>query len=433
MSDQVFVSYSHQDSDFITYLEDHLPGDFTLWTDNQITPGLNWQVTIDEAIHNSFAVLVLLSPAAAASSYVTYEWSYALGINRPVITLLIADTPDIHPRLQTYQYLDFTNLLRAQPQWSVLAQTLNNAQREYKESEGAIKTLDMLHDARVALLHDAQEKRSRNDLNNALDTLMQAVRYAPDHLLDDIHYEAAAVYRQLHAVYRAKDESATAKQQLELAQEHLDKAIALNPKHAQALVMLGEVYRALADAEDDETQYQWLLKNSENKFEAALLLQPNILDESGESVYGSLGGILKRRHEIDEAIEAYRKACRVRQTSYPNNNLGLLYMQQGDITRMKRRFRLVQLLAQKRVEGLQEIDDWAYNDLLVSQLVLDQLDDAQHTLDMIGYVSREQTIRTLHRTLATLKDSPAATPESLAFIEQAQAQLDEYLQEIVEL
>ncbi|WP_418318919.1 toll/interleukin-1 receptor domain-containing protein [Piscinibacter sakaiensis] len=54
---------------------------------------------IEEGIKASAVVLVALSPHSAGSAYVTFEWAYALGFGRPVITLKLADCA-IHPRLE---------------------------------------------------------------------------------------------------------------------------------------------------------------------------------------------------------------------------------------------------------------------------------------------------------------------------------------------
>jgi hypothetical protein len=52
-------------------------------------------------------VLVALSANSAESSYVTFEWAYALGKGKAVVPLKLAEC-HIHPKLETIQYLDFS-------------------------------------------------------------------------------------------------------------------------------------------------------------------------------------------------------------------------------------------------------------------------------------------------------------------------------------
>jgi hypothetical protein len=53
-------------------------------------------------------VILILSPSAIESAYVTYEWAYALGRNRRLIPILRTPT-ETHPVLENMQYLDFTD------------------------------------------------------------------------------------------------------------------------------------------------------------------------------------------------------------------------------------------------------------------------------------------------------------------------------------
>lgn len=105
----VFLSYSTDDHIFaelaVTKLKQH---GIELWQDRgQIRAGDNWRNAIDHAIAGSHAVLVALSEASAESSYVTYEWAYAIGKGKPIIPIRL-QACDIHPRLQVTQYLDFS-------------------------------------------------------------------------------------------------------------------------------------------------------------------------------------------------------------------------------------------------------------------------------------------------------------------------------------
>ena len=75
-----FIPYSRLDAEFGENLIYRLRAQgFDTWVDTeQIQPGYDWRKSIDEAIRTSAAVIVVMTPAAKASEYVTYEWAYAL-------------------------------------------------------------------------------------------------------------------------------------------------------------------------------------------------------------------------------------------------------------------------------------------------------------------------------------------------------------------
>ncbi|MBZ0267044.1 toll/interleukin-1 receptor domain-containing protein [bacterium] len=109
----VFVSYSHDDDEFVSEIEQLLEeSGYDAWTDHDLLAGENWKRRIDEAIESAFALVVFMTPAAKASEFVTYEWSYALGVGVTVIPVLLRET-ELHPKLQDLQHLDFTEDITA--------------------------------------------------------------------------------------------------------------------------------------------------------------------------------------------------------------------------------------------------------------------------------------------------------------------------------
>ena len=122
----VFVSYKHEDRDFAENLIHRVEkADFKTWADsNHLQAGEDWRAEIDQAIKNAFALIVIMTPEAKASEYVTYEWAFAWGAGVKVIPVTLKSTP-LHPRLETLQYLDFTNF-DARP-WERLIAVLHHA------------------------------------------------------------------------------------------------------------------------------------------------------------------------------------------------------------------------------------------------------------------------------------------------------------------
>jgi hypothetical protein len=90
---QVFLSYARTDGlAAATRLRTELTAmGFQVWRDlEEMQGGLQWKKQLLAALEQVDAVLVLLTPAAAASPNVTWEWENALLRDRRVIPLLVA-------------------------------------------------------------------------------------------------------------------------------------------------------------------------------------------------------------------------------------------------------------------------------------------------------------------------------------------------------
>src|SRR5215204_5407419 len=108
----IFISYSPKDSRHMANMQDNLLRiGYKPWIDPSPRPGQDWRFDIDDAIRSSDAMIVIVTPAAADSIFVTYEWALALGIGIPVIPVKFAPGR-MHPRLNTLEQFDvnsFTN------------------------------------------------------------------------------------------------------------------------------------------------------------------------------------------------------------------------------------------------------------------------------------------------------------------------------------
>jgi len=105
----VFLSYSPKDHFFAELADIKLAeAGIKLWRDEgQLRAGSEWRYGIERGISENLAVLVALSANSAESSYVTFEWAYALGKGKAVIPLKLTDC-STHPKLKPIQYLDFS-------------------------------------------------------------------------------------------------------------------------------------------------------------------------------------------------------------------------------------------------------------------------------------------------------------------------------------
>jgi hypothetical protein len=105
----VFISYNRADKDFAGLLMLQLEkAGIDTWMDNVgLRGGQDWSAEIDLAIKEASALIVIMSPDAKSSEYVTYEWAFAIGAGVPVIPIFYKPT-ELHPRLSRLQYRDFT-------------------------------------------------------------------------------------------------------------------------------------------------------------------------------------------------------------------------------------------------------------------------------------------------------------------------------------
>lgn len=162
----IFISYSHNDFEFAENLELRLQKEgFETWMDEErLTAGEDWREEIDIAIKDSFALLLVLTPKALESRYVTYEWSFAWGNGKKVIPLLLNQVDDdkLHPRLDRRQHLDFTT--RKGRPWSKLFQRLKELEKAFQEASN-IKLVQEQKVVESGKLSNSIVVKLLNDLN----------------------------------------------------------------------------------------------------------------------------------------------------------------------------------------------------------------------------------------------------------------------------
>lgn len=159
MEKHVFVSHKHEDTDFAQVLVNKIEkAGFKTWVDHdQLHIGEDWRFKIDQAMKNSFVLIVIMSPEAKNSEYVTYEWAFAWGAGIRVFPILYKDTP-LHPRLEALQHLNFTTLtLRP---WDKLIEALKKAAEAYSEPISQTVLPPQVIDEVVSLLATALASRA---------------------------------------------------------------------------------------------------------------------------------------------------------------------------------------------------------------------------------------------------------------------------------
>ena len=104
---RVFLSYAQTDRHLArTLAKDLSAAGFAVWSDREVMPGDNWARKIAEALDESDAMVVIVSPAAAKSEWVRREVEFALGSPRyagrliPVVAKPTSQMPWILDRLR---------------------------------------------------------------------------------------------------------------------------------------------------------------------------------------------------------------------------------------------------------------------------------------------------------------------------------------------
>jgi hypothetical protein len=101
-----FVSYARADHDFALELVQHLKdAGVTAWIDQLELGAGYWDRAVQDALQHCERLLVILSPAAVASTSVMDEVSFVLDAMKPVIVVLYRDCK-VPFRLNRLQYVD---------------------------------------------------------------------------------------------------------------------------------------------------------------------------------------------------------------------------------------------------------------------------------------------------------------------------------------
>jgi hypothetical protein len=111
MATQIFISYSHSDTEFTDVLTKNLEQTgYDVWLDHtDIKTGAHWDDEIVRGLNSSEIFLVVLSNKSITSQNVKDEIGYALDHNKQILPILL-ETCEVPFRLSRVQYVDFTKL-----------------------------------------------------------------------------------------------------------------------------------------------------------------------------------------------------------------------------------------------------------------------------------------------------------------------------------
>lgn len=155
-----FISYQRKSKAFAVELCDRLgAAGINCWMDTKIKPSEPWKPAIDTAIKESVGVILIVTLDALKSQYVTYEWSFALGLGKKIIPIVLEEPdptnkkhPQIHPKLADIQHKKYA--VTDNQFWDELKNELNLLiGKEYIAPE--------IRDAEMDLLgHDLSKRKS---------------------------------------------------------------------------------------------------------------------------------------------------------------------------------------------------------------------------------------------------------------------------------
>jgi tetratricopeptide (TPR) repeat protein len=279
---------------------------------------------------------------------------------------------------------------------------------------GAAQQREMAAKANLAqsFLTLGERQYRSQDFEGSLDTYRQALELDPTNLIT--HYRLGYVYTQSG--------------KLEQAEHHLTRALEIQKNFPPALAAIGYVYRRIGEKMPQDIEREKTLNKAEHHLLDALSISPKLVDDDDESWWGSLGGLYRRRNQIDEAIQAYEKAGEVTpKSSYAFSNLALLYVSKKDKEAMMRTYQRVEQLAWGEVQA--DVDNyWAYADLLTARLALGKVDQAEEVFNSVLEIAPadspyvfESLLDTLQRLRAALGEENSAHMEP--FIAGIQAHL----------
>jgi serine/threonine protein kinase len=181
-----FFSYARADSEFVLKLAEDLRSVGTnLWLDQLDIPGgARWDRAVEEALHASPCLLVVLSPASVASNNVMDEVSFGLETNKRIVPILFKDCA-IPFRLKRLHYIDFR--VGYNDGFTRLMQTIKTVDQLPTPPEGETDLLERLR-KQMLVAHTSWELRQ---LLYEVEAYLAKYPHSPEARLLKDHMQAA--------------------------------------------------------------------------------------------------------------------------------------------------------------------------------------------------------------------------------------------------
>ncbi len=278
----------------------------------------------------------------------------------------------------------------------------------------------------TAFIPIGERQYRASDYEGAINTYSQALELDANHLV--VNQKLAYVYTQ--------------KGEIEKAKYHYEKTLQQQANFAPALAGLGFVHRRMAEHvekemkslhnnkpmyDQKEEQRKEILNKAESLLLQALRISPRLVDDDGESWWGVLGGLYKRREQINEAIDAYKRVTEITpNSSYGFGNLALLYMRKNDIEQMLQTYVHVERIAEKEAVAEQG-NFWGYADLITSRFALGKAEKAEEVLPTALSLAPAESPYMLQGLAETLADLAKVLPQNTPAIQRAIQRIYDHL------
>jgi tetratricopeptide (TPR) repeat protein len=228
------------------------------------------------------------------------------------------------------------------------------------QGENAIRAL--------TLLQLGKQQMDARNLDAALTTLLQAKTFDLDNRA--INYFLGELYIQMDDLNRGIENLRLAGAETPI--DDLNAFPAAKAAYAYA-------WRRKGDREKDHELQTDHYHKAEGYFREALRRNPKLLDIAGESFYGALGGLYQRQGRFADAVACYEKAIEATNStsSYPYNNLGILYTRLRNAVKAKEYFEKAVRAATQTLDD-KPLDYWARFDMVTAQAMLEN-DEALRT------------------------------------------------------
>ena len=207
---------------------------------------------------------------------------------------------------------------------------------------------------------------------------------------------------------------------IDQARQHYETAMSLADNFAPAMAGLGFVIRRQGEQMEEGVARKEAMNQAEQLLLKAMELSPKLVDDDGESWWGILGGLYRRRGQVDDAIYAYKQATIVTpQSSYGFGNLALLYMHKNQRDEMLETYAEVEKLA--AAESAADVNNyWGHADLVVSRYALGKGELAAEVLERAIQLAPLESPYMLDGLRETLEDlTKVLEDEKIPPIEQA--------------
>jgi len=254
----------------------------------------------------------------------------------------------------------------------------------------------------LTLLQLGKQQMDSGNIDAAMETLRQAWTFEPNNRA--VNYFMG----ELHINKRDDIDAGIERLKAAGAEIESDSEMFLAAKAAYAYALRRKGEQAPSNSPE---QREYFLK-SEWHFLEALKRNPRLLDIDGESFYGALGGLYRRQGRLNDAIECYERALVATKSnsSYPFNNLGILYTMKRDTERARQHFERAIRAASQRLDD-KPLDYWARFDMVTAQTMLGNAQEVAKHLPLALQAAPDGV--TLTKFMGGLRELQHAAPSDL--------------------